>query len=330
MTQPKSIKELEERKNEAAIKNGQLEEPSKVASLPNGEAKKFAFNIFPKNQFFSQQFSQLVDKLEISLGMPVWFLVQNDSSHFNSLDSSVTESFCAAKTELKKGEPIALIVESFGGSARDAYKIALLLRRRCGGFTAVIPKYAKSAATLLSLGANKIIMSENAELGPLDVQIYDEEREKMSSALDEVQALQRLHVFALESFDRSMMLIVPRTGKKIDMLLPPVLRFVTDLTEPLINKIDAIHYSQMARALKVGEEYAARLLQPKYSKNIAQKISRHLVENYPEHGFVIDSEEANRMGLETCLMTEEQEAIFETMAPDLRKYSMLGKLIEVS
>jgi ClpP class serine protease len=34
----------------------------------------------------------------------------------------------------------------------------MLLKRHCGGFVAVVPRYAKSAATLLALGADEIIL----------------------------------------------------------------------------------------------------------------------------------------------------------------------------
>ena len=39
-----------------------------------------------------------------------------------------------------------------------------------------MPFWAKSAATLLCLGADKIVLGEHAELGPLDVQIYEEKK----------------------------------------------------------------------------------------------------------------------------------------------------------
>ena len=73
---------------------------------------------------------------------------------------------------------------------------------------------AKSAATLLAVGSEEIVLSQHGELGPLDAQIFETEREVPMSALDEVQALERLHTFWLESVDRAMMMLVGRTGKK--------------------------------------------------------------------------------------------------------------------
>lgn len=74
--------------------------------------------------------------------------------------------------------------------ANSAYELAMLLRRHCGGFDAIIPRRAKSAATLLSLGADSIYMNDHAELGPLDFQVFDRDREELLSGLDEVQSLE--------------------------------------------------------------------------------------------------------------------------------------------
>jgi len=47
-----------------------------------------------------------------------------------------------------------------------------------------VPRYAKSAATLLALGADRILLGKFAEIGPLDAQFDDPEREYRLSALD--------------------------------------------------------------------------------------------------------------------------------------------------
>src|SRR5438128_2243993 len=82
---------------------------------------------------------------------------------------------------------IDIWIESPGGDGHAAYKLILDLRSRCKRLRAVIPDYAKSAATLLALGVDTIFMSAAAELGPLDVQIEhpDPDREgTIVSALD--------------------------------------------------------------------------------------------------------------------------------------------------
>jgi membrane-bound ClpP family serine protease len=201
----------------------------------------------------------------------------------------------AYRSELRSCNKIALVIDSSGGYASAAYKIATMLRRHCSGFTAVVPRYAKSAATLLALGADSILMGSDAELGPLDAQLADPEREEFVGALDETQALERLNAAALSLLDETMMLLLMRTDKKIETLLPHITHFTAEMMRPLLEKIDAVHYSQYARVLKVAEEYAVRLMEPQYGEKRAEQIARYLVNEYSEHGFVISRDEASEL-----------------------------------
>lgn len=259
-------------------------EPTYVASLYPG----------PDGPPVDPQLGQSILQLELLLGRPVWVLIQtSDRRPFDELDRGVRDAFFHEREHLAKcSSGAALLIDSPGGDGASAYRIAKLFRRHGGHFTVVVPRRAKSAATLLTLGADEIFMGADAELGPLDVQIWDDDREKYSSALDEVQALERLNVVALDYVDQAMFLLVGRTGKKVDAILPHVLGFATDLMNPLLEKIDTVHYTQQSRALKVGEDYASRLLQANYSEQEATHIARKLVNSYPEHGFVIDADEA--------------------------------------
>ena len=44
----------------------------------------------------------------------------------------------------------------------------MMLRRHCGSFLALVPRVAKSAATLMVLGGADVYMGREAELGPLE------------------------------------------------------------------------------------------------------------------------------------------------------------------
>ena len=157
-----------------------------------------------------EELVESLEEMEAELGLPVWLMVQSDEEEdddpwqdsFNMIGNVVASAFFAARHgQLTKDQRIALLIDSNGGMAGASYEIAMLLRRHCGGFVAVIPRHAKSAATLLTLGADEIIMNDHAELGPLDVQIYDPDREEVLSGLDEVQSLERLQAFAMGALD---------------------------------------------------------------------------------------------------------------------------------
>ena len=200
--------------------------------------------------------------------------------------------------KLKDGKKVAVVIHSPGGDARAAFKLACLLRKHCGGFIAVVPLFAKSAATLFALGAEKIIISRFAELGPLDVQVEDPEKEERFSALEVVQAIERLNSEAIQAVDQQMLFWLNRSGKKVDTLFPITTHFVSELMRPLFEKIDTVNYTGMARILKVAQDYAQRLLEkaglgPKEAEIIADKLTNA----YSEHEYVLDYDELRRIGI---------------------------------
>jgi len=69
-------------------------------------------------------------------------------------------------TEEKK--IVDLYLYSRGGDVSVPWRIACMIREFCDEFNVLIPYKAQSAATLLSLGTDNIIMSKKAELGPID------------------------------------------------------------------------------------------------------------------------------------------------------------------
>jgi len=69
-------------------------------------------------------------------------------------------------------ENLDLILHTPGGIGEVAEKIVDLCRRHCKGeFRVIVPNMAKSAGTLIALGADAIIMGYCSELGPIDPQI---------------------------------------------------------------------------------------------------------------------------------------------------------------
>jgi hypothetical protein len=72
------------------------------------------------------------------------------------------------------GTDIDLLLQTGGGDVDAAEKMASMLRKRVGDkakFRVIIPDFAKSAGTLITLAADTILMSDSSELGPVDPQL---------------------------------------------------------------------------------------------------------------------------------------------------------------
>lgn len=73
----------------------------------------------------------------------------------------------------KEHEKLALLIDSGGGDIDAAAKIVKMLKTYCKKYAVIIPFFAKSAATLLAVSADEIIMCRSGELGPVDPQVRD-------------------------------------------------------------------------------------------------------------------------------------------------------------
>ena len=78
-----------------------------------------------------------------------------------------------------RGTPIDLLLHTGGGDIDAAEKLMSMLSDAAGTapLCVIVPDYAKSAGTLMALGANLIIMSDSSELGPIDPQIETQDSE---------------------------------------------------------------------------------------------------------------------------------------------------------
>ncbi len=65
-------------------------------------------------------------------------------------------------------DKISLLLYSNGGSTLAAWSLVNLIRSFCKDFEVIIPFRCQSAATLICLGTNRIVMTKQATLGPID------------------------------------------------------------------------------------------------------------------------------------------------------------------
>ncbi len=63
---------------------------------------------------------------------------------------------------------ISLILHTNGGDTLAAWRLVNLLRMFCDELEVMIPLNALSAGTLVSIGANRVVMTRQAALGPID------------------------------------------------------------------------------------------------------------------------------------------------------------------
>lgn len=167
-------------------------------------------------------------------------------------------------------EKLDLFLQSPGGIIDAAYKIVCLCREYCNNFGVLIPYRAKSAATLIALGADEILMGPPSEIGPIDPMIEVKHPERGSTWIPAQSIRDTLKLFDTEiSQDPNRSL----------------------LFMPVMSKIDPWILGAYERALKSSQQYAEALLS-KYMLNAdldsAKKVAEDLATGYYSHGYAID------------------------------------------
>ncbi|HCT46072.1 MAG TPA: hypothetical protein DF699_12755, partial [Phycisphaerales bacterium] len=166
-------------------------------------------------------------------------------------------------------KPLLLVLHSIGGSIEPAYFMSKICREHTDKeFHVAVPRRAKSAATLLACGADKIHMGSMSELGPIDPQIKGLPVLALKSALKDIA---------------DMTVEAPGASNL----------FATYLSKVL--KLEQLGYYE--RVAESACQYAERLLKARKSKpgRAPDEISRDLVYQYKDHGFVIDAKEAGEV-----------------------------------
>ncbi len=90
-----------------------------------------------------------------------------------AIDWDDTMPFVDLLHNVPQDRAVDLLLHTFGGNTDVAEKLMGMLRGHVGGaeLRVIVPDFAKSAGTLMALGADKVVMSDMSELGPIDPQI---------------------------------------------------------------------------------------------------------------------------------------------------------------
>lgn len=191
-----------------------------------------------------------------------------------------------------------VLVHSLGGSPNMAFKTAVVLRSVSSQLIVYVPRQAKSAATLLSLIANKIVLFPGSELGPLDTQVKDPRNSlDWTSALIGSKALDAVANFLHQEKHLAIEQFL-RYGANMADAVNYALRFAKIIADPLFSQFDPLELGNLRRSLDIGRRYAVMLLiRTELEPREAYAVAERLAVGYPSHDFVIDYEEADRIGL---------------------------------
>lgn len=224
----------------------------------------------------------LYKKLEEKLGRSVisYFTSFNFPEMIEDADADMLSDLLQCM-DLSNG--IALIINSPGGIGLAAERIVNVLRSysKTGEYWAIVPNKAKSAATMITFGASKILMSKISELGSVDPQI----------AIKEGNSFKRFCVYNIvESYKKLF-----EEATKTEGHLEPYLQQLTNYDERDIAEYQAmidLSVDISVRTLSMG------MNSDKTPEEIKENIKIFLTPEYTKtHGRPIYMKEAIEAGL---------------------------------
>lgn len=175
---------------------------------------------------------------------------------------------------------LVVVLESGGGDIDAAYNLAQLFRSY--GSTElefIVPRWAKSAATLLACSGDVISMTPVAELGPLDPQIT-----QMNAIEQRLEQFSPLHIESTLELIRNEF----KNGNK-------------ELAEGLMQRLQfPLTLGSFKKSLELAQQYLEKLLTSRMLKanpGKAKEVATRLTEGYADHGFCINLHEAEAIGL---------------------------------
>jgi hypothetical protein len=190
---------------------------------------------------------------------------------------------------------LTLVLHSPGGDGTCVEKIVTICRAQCKHFRVIIPNRAKSAATMIAMGADEIVMGHSSEIGPIDAQV------------PVVVAGIPRYISAQSFIDgRDSLLERYKEAKKAKEDTKPFLQMLASLDIPFIEECQ--------RMMDFGREVVRNLLM-KYmfakdadARTKADKVVQMLssVKQHKVHGRLIDGGTARtELGLNVNLLAKD-------------------------
>ena len=213
---------------------------------------------------------------------------------YDSIDSASAELFFELLQGIGKVDILDLFLFSRGGHAESAFNISRWCRHHSQRFNVIVPSYAKSAATLLCLGADTLLMGPASELGPIDPQIRipdpnEHGKYQWVSALSIKEALKVIEELTQGDHSRAM--------KYMSLIETIDLNILGQYDREIqSSKQQAQNLLKTGKLISGDEKRIDRVSDAEKKMNPYERVAHQLTEGYYSHGYAIDMHEAKNIG----------------------------------
>jgi hypothetical protein len=197
---------------------------------------------------------------------------------------------------------VDLLVVSQGGDPTVAWRALSLLRERFASVAVLVPQAAYSAATLLALGANEIVMHPHGNLGPVDPQITVKKKPPGSEQETEMR-------FGYEELVGFLQFARQDAGLSDQQHISSLLQF-------FCQEVGAVPVGIAARGSMLSVSMGEKLLRMHMTEEAdvpkARGIAEALNKKFFHHGYPVSRSEAKEIGLRIAdANTEVEETMWQ-------------------
>jgi len=181
---------------------------------------------------------------------------------------------------------ISLILYSRGGDTLTAWALVNLIKQYCKRFEVILPARAFGAGTLITLGADRIVMAKQAALGCIDTSVNT----PLNPTADE-QSQPRTLPVSMETINGYLDFALSQIGEHEPNILKDLILRLSEQVHPLV-------LGKAYQSASQVQAIAARLLESSgLEDNKIESIVSLLCAEPGSHDYVVHRSEATAMGL---------------------------------
>ena len=235
------------------------------------------FYALQKDRYLRQEWIRQIEGLT---GRTLIVYVADPSNPNAAISGHDIPPFADLLQDLNDDTNLDLLIHSGGGDIDAAERIVHMCRERSATFRVIVPSSAKSAATMIAIAADSIVMGYVSELGPIDPQVY--------VTTPRGETMWRPAQSFLDGLDA-----IKEEAKGGE---------ISPAYFPLLDKLDPALIDYCRKSIDRAKAFAERWLkkgmcaaEPAKAGEIASRLCD--ATRYLSHGAMIDAEEADEMGL---------------------------------
>jgi hypothetical protein len=261
---------------------------------------------------------ELIQRLETLRGSRVIAYVTSDRQPATAQigDDAVRQLFEHLR-QVGHVDKLDFLIYSRGGAIDVPWRIVTSLRRSSDEWHALVPFRANSAATLIALGADTIVLGQQGELGPIDPILGIQ---RMVPQPGGGQGLHQENI-GVEDVMAYVRFITERAGLTDQEALSVGLSKLTD-------RMDAVALGNLYRTHQHIRDVARRLLQSRQEPATEQAMAaiiETLAERVYAHGHAIGLTDAKEIGLPVRAASDDED---DAMWSLLNEYESDLKLLD--